>query len=81
MSTKAGSTTRREKTGRGKKKGGGSGKDPPKLSFPFPPPDFDPLQVSPADLGKYGLPQGPDGELVMYTDPLDLEDLLRQANE
>jgi hypothetical protein len=62
MSTKAGSTTGREKTGRGKKKGGGSGKDPPKLSFPFPPPDFDPLQVSPADLGKYGLPQGPDGD-------------------
>jgi catechol 2,3-dioxygenase len=26
-------------------------------------------------------PQGPNGELVMYTDPLDLEDLLRQADE
>ncbi|MFL6237492.1 MAG: VOC family protein [Thermoanaerobaculia bacterium] len=24
-------------------------------------------------------PQGPNGELVMYTDPLDLEDLLRTA--
>jgi catechol 2,3-dioxygenase len=24
-------------------------------------------------------PQGPNGELVMYTDPLDLEDLLRSA--
>ena len=25
-------------------------------------------------------PKGPDGGLVMYTDPLDLEDLLRQAD-
>jgi len=26
-------------------------------------------------------PKGPNGELVMFTDPLDLEDLLRQAEE
>ena len=26
-------------------------------------------------------PKGPNGELVMYTDPLDLEDLLRNADE
>jgi len=26
-------------------------------------------------------PKGPNGELVMYTDPLDLEDLLRDADE
>src|SRR5947209_5413028 len=30
--------------------------------FPFPPPDFDPLTASSADLDKYRLPRPPDAE-------------------
>jgi hypothetical protein len=39
---------------------GETGDDAPKLKFPFPPANFDPLTASPAELGRYGLPQRPD---------------------
>ncbi|MBV8650712.1 MAG: hypothetical protein JO255_04545 [Alphaproteobacteria bacterium] len=33
-----------------------------KPDFPFPPPDFDPLSASPAELAKYGLPRKPNAD-------------------
>jgi hypothetical protein len=50
MSTKAGRH----------KNHGDAGDDAPKLKFPFPAPDFDPVTASPAELDEYGLPQRPD---------------------
>ncbi len=35
---------------------------PARLEFPYPPPDFDPLEASPDELAKYGLPPRPDEE-------------------
>jgi hypothetical protein len=56
MSTKIGSTSRQ------RKRGGAPTKGRPKLKFPFPPPNFDPLGASPAELVKYGLPLRPDSK-------------------
>ena len=44
------------------KKSGGAPAGDPSGKFPFPPPDFDPLQASPATLAKYGLPPRPDAK-------------------